>query len=117
MNSSEQFFTIQQVSQKCDVPKSTLRFWEKKFMDILAPGRSHGGQRRYSVQHLAIISRIKQLKEEGMSLQAIMETIHMESGGRDLGPMAKVEIFAERVASLVKMEVRRVLVEALNADR
>ena len=114
MKTTEPFLTIQQVSQECDVPKSTLRFWEKKFMEILAPVRSRGGQRRYSAQHLAIISRIKQLKEEGMNLSAIKDTIEMESSFKGLDPMRKVDILAEKVASLVKINVRRVLVEALN---
>ncbi|MBL7224540.1 MAG: MerR family transcriptional regulator [Desulfobacteraceae bacterium] len=32
MGSLRQFLTIQQVSQKLDIPKPTLRFWEKEFV-------------------------------------------------------------------------------------
>lgn len=113
MKATDPFFTIQQVSRQCGVPKSTLRFWEKEFIDLLVPVRSHGGQRRYSAGHLARIQRIKQLRDEGMSLQAVKEAIYMELSGNSADSTAKAEIIAERVASLVKMEVRRALTEAL----
>ena len=34
MNYQEQAMTIQQVSEKLDVPKPTLRFWEREFEGI-----------------------------------------------------------------------------------
>jgi DNA-binding transcriptional MerR regulator len=116
MKTTSPLFTIKQVSAQCGVSGSTLRFWEKKFPGLLAPVRSHGGQRRYSAQHLAIIRRIKQLKDEGMSLDSIQDTIRLEAIiGPGLDSAAKVEVIAERVAGLVKTEVRRVLTEALGS--
>jgi len=55
MNFQEQAITIQQVSQKLDVPKPTLRFWEKEFEGILDPLRTNGRQRRYAPEHVAVI--------------------------------------------------------------
>ena len=40
MKSSSQLFSIQQISQKCDVPKSTLRFWEKRLDPLFSPRRA-----------------------------------------------------------------------------
>ena len=40
--------TIQDLSLKCAVPKSTIRFWEKQLEPHLTPSRSPGGQRRAS---------------------------------------------------------------------
>jgi DNA-binding transcriptional MerR regulator len=69
------FFSIQQVSQKCDVSKSMLRFWEKKFKNLLSPVCSVGGQRRYSADSVTVIELIKALEEEGLSLGKIGERI------------------------------------------
>ena len=71
MNFQEQARTIQQVSQKLDVPKPTLRFWEKEFEGILVPLRTNGGQRRYAPEHVSVIKKIKMLKKAGLSLVEI----------------------------------------------
>ena len=63
--------TIQQVSQKLDVPKPTLRFWEREFEGILVPLRTNGGQRRYAPEHISVIEEIKMLKKAGLSLSEI----------------------------------------------
>ena len=68
MNYQERAITIQQVSQKLDVPKPTLRFWEREFDGILAPLRTNGGQRRYAPEHISVIEEIKMLKKAGLSL-------------------------------------------------
>ena len=71
MNFQEQAITIQQVSQKLDVPKPTLRFWEREFVGILVPLRTNGGQRRYAPEHISVIEEIKMLKKAGLSLVEI----------------------------------------------
>ena len=68
MNYQEQAMTIQQVSEKLDVPKPTLRFWEREFEGILVPLRTNGGQRRYAPEHVSVIEEIKMLKKAGLSL-------------------------------------------------
>jgi hypothetical protein len=37
MNQKERLHSIQQLSTKFNIPKLTLRFWEKEFKDILLP--------------------------------------------------------------------------------
>lgn len=108
MKQSAPLFSIQQISQKCDVSKSTLRFWEKKFKDPLSPVRSVGGQRRYSADHVAVIELIKALKEEGLSLDGIGERINaaVVVGDSSLDE-ASYERLADRIAALVRVEVRR----------
>ena len=71
MDIHEQAITIQQVSQKLDVPKPTLRFWEREFDGILVPLRTNGGQRRYAPEHISVIEEIKMLKKAGLSLVEI----------------------------------------------
>jgi DNA-binding transcriptional MerR regulator len=112
MKPPNQLFTIQQISQKCDVPKSTLRFWEKRLDPLFSPIRSPGGQRRYVQEHIDLIGRIKQLQADGLSLeemrQALEQTISPEPE-----PTAVVGLdrLADRVAGLVKEEVYRFLRE------
>ena len=111
MNFQEQVITIQQVSQRLDVPKPTLRFWEKEFQGILVPLRTKGGQRRYAPEHVSVIEEIKKLKKKGLSLGEIKREL-------EKGQMLKAEsrldrdvktdeitLLAERVAEAVKMEV------------
>ena len=59
MNQNEQLHTIQQLSTKLNIPKPTLRFWEKEFEGILVPLRTKGGQRRYAPGHVSLIEEIK----------------------------------------------------------
>ena len=132
MNYQEQAITIQQVSQKLDVPKPTLRFWEKEFEGILVPLRTNGGQRRYAPEHISVIKKIKMLKKAGLSLIQIKRKLgkgiddssigklddwgkgryegQMSGAGSQLsgdGRTDGIDLLAERVAEVVKMEVLR----------
>jgi hypothetical protein len=40
MKPSSGLFIIQQISQKCDVLKSTLRFWKKRLDPLFSPRRA-----------------------------------------------------------------------------
>lgn len=62
MNRKEHPHTIQQLSAKLNVPKPTLRFWEKEFEGILLPLRTNGGQRRCTSEHVSVIEEIKMFK-------------------------------------------------------
>jgi UDP-N-acetylglucosamine 4,6-dehydratase/5-epimerase len=57
-------YRIKTVSEKLEVPKSTLRFWEKEFSDLVQPMRTSGGQRRYSDGDVEYLKRIKRLLYE-----------------------------------------------------
>jgi DNA-binding transcriptional MerR regulator len=104
MNSSSPLFTIQQISQKCDVPKSTLRFWEKKFNEAIAPLRTQGGQRRYTAEHISIIEAIKKLRDKGASLSQTKQAL---SNGYQEGQTQpdQLDLLAARIAEVVRTEV------------
>jgi len=104
------------------VPKPTLRFWEREFEGILVPLRTNGGQRRYTPEHVSVIEEIKMLKKAGLSLVEIKRRLGKgpmsEAGLRPIGAYAPVgnqgsgdgrtdgiDLLAERVAEVVKMEV------------
>ena len=133
MNFQEQAITIQQVSQKLDVPKPTLRFWEKEFEDILVPLRTNGGQRRYAPEHVSVIKEIKMLKKAGLSLAEIKRKLgkgqRSEVRGQRSGRLSKaggqmsragsqrsgdarpdgIDLLAERVTQVVRLEILRFL--------
>lgn len=54
-------YRIQKVSEKLEVPKSTIRYWEIEFPDLIKPSRTNGGQRRYSDQDISNLQKIKNL--------------------------------------------------------
>ncbi len=54
-------YRIQDVSEKLEVPKSTIRYWEKEFPDLVSPARTHGGQRRYSEKDIDNFKRVKKM--------------------------------------------------------
>ena len=113
MDSLKQFLSIQQVSQHLDVPKPTLRFWEKEFEGILVPLRTNGRQRRYATEHVAVIKEIKLLKEAGLSLAEIKRKLgkgQMSEAGRqgsEDGRTGEIDLLAERVAEVVRLEILR----------
>lgn len=54
-------FKIKDVSEKIEVPMSTIRYWEKEFSEFIKPGKTKGGQRRYSRQDVTTFFQIKTL--------------------------------------------------------
>jgi DNA-binding transcriptional MerR regulator len=56
--------TIDQVSQLTGVRKSTLRYWEKSFMEFLRPARTMTNRREYSIDDLDLVKTIKRLLDE-----------------------------------------------------
>ncbi len=111
MERQDQFLTIQQLSLRLNIPKPTLRFWEKEFDGILAPLRTQGGQRRYALEHIAIIEEINNLKSKGKSLAEIKRKLGNSSKGQDDNSNSNgMDLLAERVAEVVKTEVYKFFV-------
>ncbi|MBI5558928.1 MAG: UDP-N-acetylglucosamine 4,6-dehydratase (inverting) [Deltaproteobacteria bacterium] len=54
-------FRIKQVSQKLDLPVSTIRYWQKEFAEYVDPERTNGGQRRYAGNDVDLLAQIKEL--------------------------------------------------------
>jgi DNA-binding transcriptional MerR regulator len=104
MNSQKQLFTIQQLSLKLNIPKSTLRFWEEELDGIIVPLRTSGGQRRYSVEIASVIEEIKRLRDRGMSLAEIRMQFSNKMKG-DYSGFNNIDLLAERIADMVRTEV------------
>ena len=104
MDKQNQPFSIQQLSHKLNIPKSTIRFWEKEFKDLIVPYRTKGGQRRYTSEHINLLEGIKKLKEKGMNLSEIKRNFENKST-QGYSQFDRIDILAERLTQLIKNEV------------
>lgn len=63
-------FSIGQVNAITGIPKPTLRYWEKEFVDYLEPLRTAGNQRRYDEESIGKIEKINYLvKVQGYTIE------------------------------------------------
>ena len=104
MEQQKQLFTIQQLSNRLNIPKPTLRFWEKELEGIFVPHRTQGGQRRYTEEHIGTIEEIKKLKNKGMSLMDIKRTFHNRREEGDPNA-ARIDLLLDRITEVVKAEI------------
>lgn len=54
-------YRIQEVSEKLQVQRSTIRYWETEFPELIKPKRTNGGQRRYSNEDIDKLREIKDI--------------------------------------------------------
>ena len=102
----EKLLTIQELSRKLDIPRHTLRFWEKEFKGILVPLRTEGGQRRYTTENIATIVEIQTLKNTGMTLSQVERELREKRTEKaKTGP--GIDILADRIAEAVRDEIYR----------
>ena len=106
MDPQEQPVSIQHLSLRLKIPKSTLRFWEREFQGVLVPLRTKGGQRRYTLENISVIEKIKELREKEVSLTQIHAHLmkNYRSNMDNLNP-SKIDFLANRVAEIVREEV------------
>jgi len=98
--------TIQEMSEKAGVTCHTLRFWERELEGIIVPLRTKGGQRRYTVDHLATIEEIKRHKMKGLSLPDIKDALKGPPpsfiGNREDN---NIDLLANRITEVVRSTV------------
>ena len=77
-------YKIQDVSKRLEVPRSTIRYWETTFQDLVKPERTNGGQRRYSKSDVANLLKIKNLLHtKNKSIDEARDIL--KQGNSDLG--------------------------------
>lgn len=82
MNKME--YRIQEVSKKLEVPRSTIRYWETEFPELLKPKRTPGKQRRYSEEDIDNFMQIKEiLHKKNRSIQQAKRLLKL--GNEDIG--------------------------------
>jgi DNA-binding transcriptional MerR regulator len=104
MEEKSQLFSISQVSERLNIPKHTLRFWEKELNGLVVALRTNGGQRRYTVPNLLILKEIKRYRDNGYGLPEIVEKINQNCKIEPPSPI-KIELLMNRVAEVVRKEV------------
>ncbi len=110
MSEENLLFTISEVSRRLNIPKHTIRFWERVFEGLINPLRTKGGQRRFTPQHLILIQEIKELKEIRMSLSEIKKRLN-ERLSKEVSNPNKIDQLATRVAEVVKTEIYHFLIK------
>ena len=105
---SDRTYSIGETSRQAKVSKHTLRYWEKELEGIIAPLRTQGGQRRYTLEHLLLLEEVKRLKRKGLSLAAIREELSQAPVLEATEPdRVDLERFAEFIAETVRTSVYR----------
>jgi DNA-binding transcriptional MerR regulator len=98
--------TIRQLSLKLNIPKPTLRYWEKELCGFIVPIRTRGGQRRYTAENISMVEEVKKLRKRGMSLAEIKRRLSNGDNG-DNSNSDRIGLLADRVAEVVRAEVNR----------
>jgi UDP-N-acetylglucosamine 4,6-dehydratase len=77
-------YRIKEVSEKLEVPRSTIRYWETEFSELVRPKRTNGRQRRYSEEDVAHLMQIKKiLHNKNRSIQQARRLLRL--GNEDIG--------------------------------
>ena len=77
----KKYYKISEVAEILDIPASTLRFWESKFV-IINPHRNAAGTRFYTPADIEKIRLIHYLvKEKKLKIEAAQEQIRNNSQG------------------------------------
>jgi len=82
VDASVPFYTIGQASQLLGIQPAALRRIEEQ--EIVIPGRSEGGQRRYSGDDLARLREVVELTDEGVTLPGVRKVLALRERVSDL---------------------------------
>jgi MerR family transcriptional regulator/heat shock protein HspR len=82
-------YIISVAAELAGVHPQTLRIYERK--GLIEPSRTEGRSRRYSDRDIALLQRIQELTNEGVSLAGVRKILELE---------ADVEELQDRVAAL-----------------
>jgi MerR family transcriptional regulator/heat shock protein HspR len=89
-------YVISVAAQLAGMHPQTLRIYERK--GLLSPARTSGRSRRYSERDIALLRRIQELTNEGLSLSGVQRVLELE---RQLEQAhARIAELEERVESL-----------------
>ena len=69
--------TIQQASTLLTVPVSTLRSWERRY-EVPTTARTSGGHRRYTRRQLTLAVRMRELFDDGLTLEAAARVVRLQ---------------------------------------
>src|ERR1043166_536422 len=76
MADTRALYVISVAAELAGVHPQTLRIYERK--GLLAPARTSGRSRRYSDRDIALLRRIQELTNEGISLLGVQRILALE---------------------------------------
>jgi MerR family transcriptional regulator/heat shock protein HspR len=82
-------YIISVAAELAGVHPQTLRIYERK--GLIEPSRTEGRSRRYSDRDIALLQRIQELTNDGVSLAGVRKILELE---------AEVEALRDRLAAL-----------------
>lgn len=97
--------TIQEVSDRLGLPKSTIRYWEKELNGLISPMRTPGGQRRYSESDMGVITAVSNYKKMGLSLSQVKKQILHQSLQFQNVDQLQIEHLANRITGVIRQEI------------
>ncbi|MEU4573823.1 MerR family transcriptional regulator [Nonomuraea sp. ATR24] len=75
-NEHAPLYSLGQVAEMLQVQPAYLRRLDRH--DVISPGRSNGGQRRYSRHDILAVQHVTRMVDEGMTLIAIRRILELE---------------------------------------
>ena len=84
---SRAVYVISVAAELAGVHPQTLRIYERK--GLIEPQRTQGGSRRYSERDIALLRRIQELTNEGISLVGVQRILALEADVRAGAQRAK----------------------------
>ena len=113
-------YIISVAAELAGVHAQTLRIYERK--GLIEPSRTQGGSRRYSDRDIALLRRIQELTNEGVSLAGVRMVLELESElaeARSRIQTLEVELERQRdhehdAVEAVHRQYRRTLVPVTN---
>ena len=97
-------YMISVAAELAGVHPQTLRIYERK--GLLAPARTTGRSRRYSNQDIALLRRIQDLTNDGVSLAGVQRILALED--ELVGARARIAELEARLDALAKEVEERV---------
>src|SRR5882757_7291832 len=76
MDNDRALYVISVAAELAGVHPQTLRIYERK--GLLAPARTTGRSRRYSDRDIALLRRIQELTNDGVSLAGVQRILALE---------------------------------------
>jgi MerR family transcriptional regulator, heat shock protein HspR len=102
--SDRALYIISVAAELAGVHAQTLRIYERK--GLIEPQRTQGGSRRYSDRDIALLQRIQELTNEGVSLVGVRKILELED---DLeGATSRIRELEEAL-----VQARKEMVEAV----
>ena len=111
-NRDRALYIISVAAELAGVHPQTLRIYERK--GLIEPSRTEGRSRRYSDRDIALLQRIQELTNEGVSLAGVRKVLELEA---ELDDAAGADRGVARRDRAAREEIRRVVDDVHRAYR